>query len=513
MTIRVYNTLSDKKEEFIPKEEGKIGMYVCGPTVYNYIHIGNARCYLSFDIIKRYLKFKGFTVYHVQNFTDVDDKIINRAKEENTSPEEIAEKYTDAFREDMKKLKVASPDVAPKATETISDMIEVIKVLIEKGFAYQIEGSVYFEVTKFKGYGKLSKRTLEDMRAGERVEVDERKRHPMDFALWKEAKEVEPYWESPWGKGRPGWHIECSVMSYKYLGMGFDIHGGGRDLIFPHHENEIAQSESYAGTEPFVRYWLHNGFVNMGEEKMAKSLGNVVLMKDLLEEYPSDVIRMFMLSTHYRSPISFSVERLKESSVKLDTLNKLSSNINFVLANADFNEKDSRIQGFKDSRLKENISRLRQKFIDEMDDDFNTAGALGAIFELEKEINIFINENEPSSPTAKGGQRGVKKQLEEARDTVLELTGVVGLDLGEAKSQSHKVTKSQVNDLEKDLGFSSVSDSESMDSRIDRIVKLRDQMRKEKNWSKADEIRQKLGEIGIVIEDTPYGGRWVHNKT
>ncbi|MFW6113512.1 MAG: cysteine--tRNA ligase, partial [Actinomycetota bacterium] len=303
MNLKVYNTLTRKKDDFVPREEGKVSMYVCGPTVYNYIHVGNGRAYLVFDVIKRYLAYKGFEVFCVQNFTDVDDKIIKRSQEEGKSPHEIARVYEEAFLEDMSALNIEPPDVAPRATGTIQQMIDIVEGLVEKGHAYVVDGDVFFSVESFEEYGKLSGRTLEEMRAGERVEVDPRKRHPMDFALWKASKSGEPSWESPWGRGRPGWHIECSAMALKYLGMGFDIHGGGQDLIFPHHENEITQSEAYTGEKPFARYWLHNGFVNIREEKMSKSLGNIILVREILKRYEPDVVRLLSLQTHYRSPI------------------------------------------------------------------------------------------------------------------------------------------------------------------------------------------------------------------
>ncbi|MDH7480064.1 MAG: cysteine--tRNA ligase, partial [Syntrophomonadaceae bacterium] len=305
MSLRVSNTLARQKEEFISREPGKVGMYVCGPTTYNYIHLGNARPIVVFDTIRRYLRYRGYQVFYVQNFTDIDDKIINRAREENDDPASLAQRYIEEYFEDADALNVLRADVHPRVSEHLPEIREMISVLLNKGFAYRVDGDVYFDVDRFAGYGKLSGRSREEIMVGARVEVDERKRNPMDFALWKEAKPGEPAWDSPWGPGRPGWHIECSAMSLKYLGAGFDIHGGGSDLIFPHHENEIAQSEAYAGKEPFARYWLHNGFITVNQEKMSKSLGNFFLVRDIRQQFPPEVIRFYLLSTHYRSPLDF----------------------------------------------------------------------------------------------------------------------------------------------------------------------------------------------------------------
>ena len=329
--IKVYNTLTGKKEEFIPLQPGKVTIYACGVTVYDFSHLGHARGAVAFDLIQRYFRRKGFEVKYVRNFTDVDDKIINRAKEEAITAAEVARKYIDAYQEDMKRLGVGRADVEPKATEHIAEMLEVIKGLLEKGHAYVIDGDVYFRVASFKEYGKLSKRNLEDLKAGARVEVDERKQDPLDFALWKASKPGEPAWNSPWGSGRPGWHIECTAMGFKHLGETFDIHAGGKDLIFPHHENEIAQSEAYSGKK-FVNYWLHNGFVNINQEKMSKSLGNFFMIRDILNQYDAEVVRLFLLSTHYRSPIDFSDANLKDARAGLDRYYTMKESILKVLA-------------------------------------------------------------------------------------------------------------------------------------------------------------------------------------
>lgn len=482
MSLKLYNTLTQGKEEFTPREPGKVAMYVCGPTVYNYIHIGNARCYLVFDIIKRYLQFRGYDVYHVQNFTDIDDKIINRAAEEGILPEEVAKKYTAAFLDDMKLLQVIPPDVAPTATETVSDMIEAISILISKGFAYAVDGDVFYQVEKFPGYGKLSKRSLDEMRAGERVMVDERKRHPMDFALWKSAKPGEPWWESPWGKGRPGWHIECSVMSFKYLGASFDVHGGGMDLVFPHHENEIAQAEAYLGIEPFVRYWLHNGFVNMGSEKMAKSLGNVVLAKELIKEFGANAIRMFMCGTHYRSPISFGPERLTEAAAKFDRLMRLRQRVKYLKDHGTFvqspltTDSEREVLGF--------LNGFEERFIETMDDDFNAPAGIALIFEAVEKVNTFMDTMEKSNSLS----YSVKDCIDKI-DLIYEKIAapIFGFDFAEQK-------------VAETTGLSDVE--------IEDLLKEREKARMERRFDDADSIREKLTQNGITIDDTPLGSRW-----
>ncbi len=498
MSLKIYNTLTRKKEDFITREKNQVQMYVCGPTVYNFIHIGNARCYIVFDMIKRYFRYLGYKVKCVQNFTDVDDKIINRSKEEGISCEEVSEKYTRAFLEDMENLGVEPAEVYPKATEHIREMQEIIAGLINKGFAYVVDGDVYFEVDKFKGYGKLSGRTKEEMRAGERVEVSERKKNPLDFALWKKAKEGEPWWDSPWGKGRPGWHIECSAMSLKYLGMGFDIHGGGMDLIFPHHENEIAQSEAYLSEEPFVRYWLHNGLLTFREEKMAKSVGNIVLLRDLLKQWHPNALKLFYLSTHYRSPIDFTFEKMVEATKAWERLEITLDNINFILTRGRFEalpEKE-RTKG-----LEKAIKRTEDKFKKAMDDDFNTPRALSAIFELAREVNTFIDENQSRLVIED------KKVLKEARDKILNLSGVLGLKLMQPLSILPDLVR-KLRGYYLELVGSESEESLNLEEVLDCILSLREEARKEKDWERADQIRRRLKEFGVEIEDTPFGPRW-----
>ncbi len=430
--IKAYNTMTGRKEALNPRDEGKIGMYVCGPTVYNYIHVGNGRAYLTFDIIKRYLLYQGYKVTHVQNFTDVDDKIINRAAEEGTTPEELARRYEEAFKRDMVSLNVLPPDVTPRATEYVGKMADMIAVLQEKGHAYEVDGDVYFSIESFPEYGKLSKRSPEDMRAGERVEVDQRKRHPADFALWKSAKPGEPSWDSPWGRGRPGWHIECSTMSLEHLGMGFDIHGGGQDLIFPHHENEIAQSEAYSGESPFVRHWMHNGFVNISEEKMSKSLGNIVTVHEIVEKYHPDVLRMLVLQTHYRNPIDFGPEALDEAKRAYERLE------NCVFALSEFLGREGGVVAPARSQREVELSGLLQdterRFEEAMDDDFNTARALGVAFELVKELNTYLDE-QATFPTPAGVIMAGFGQ-----ETLLKLCQVLGLfaPLKEAEEEAYQ---------------------------------------------------------------------------
>ncbi|MCL6471276.1 MAG: cysteine--tRNA ligase [Firmicutes bacterium] len=499
MSLKIYNTMSREKEEFVPRDEGKVAMYVCGPTVYNYIHIGNGRTYLSFDIIYRYLKYLGYEVTYVRNLTDVDDKIINKAKEEGVSAQEIAERYSIAFTEDTDEMGLARPTIVPKATEHINEMIEIIEGLIKKGLAYEVDGDVYFEVTKFPGYGKLAHRTLEEMRAGERVEIDPRKHHPMDFALWKSAKPDEPSWDSPWGKGRPGWHIECTAMSLKYLGVGFDIHGGGQDLIFPHHENELAQTEGYTG-EQFVRYWMHGGMVNIGEEKMAKSLGNIILVRDLLKEHNPNVLRLLALGTHYRSPIDFGSEKLREAEAAYERFLNVRRRIESAMESPTVTRIPEQIE--ETGRLQHAIQSAKAKFVESMNDDFNSAAALASLFELVKEINTFIEATEQEMTIL------AKDTLSKADEMLLELAGAVGLNLAlpEAEEIESKLPDA-IYELASEVLETGI-DKKGKSELIDNILARRNQARKNKEWAIADRIRSALSELGIEIEDTPLGSRW-----
>lgn len=502
MILRAYNTLASEKQEFVPQNSSCVTMYVCGPTVYNVIHIGNARAYIAFDAIRRYFEYKGYHVKFVRNITDVDDKIIKRAAEESSTPKEIARTYTQAFEEDMRLLGVKEADVSPKATEHIQDMVKTVSKLVERGYAYVVDGDVFFDVAKFSDYGKLSHKTIGELRAGERVEVDERKRSPLDFALWKSSKEGEPAWDSPWGKGRPGWHIECSAMSSKYLGFGFDIHGGGQDLIFPHHENEIAQAEAAEGRKPFVKYWLHNGFVNIDKEKMAKSVGNVVLVRDLANRYKGrevvlrNALRMLFLSTHYRSPIDFSYDLLREASAKVESLSLLVQNVDFLLKKADF--KQAKSLSSDEKKAQQKISQVEGKFAVAMDDDFNTASAIAALFELEKELNTFIENNQNKLSTK------AKEILVGAKEITIRLAEkVIGLDLTTALPL--RASPKKLAELEE--AFLGKKQSGGENIRLEGLVQEREEARLKKDFKKADEIRKRLDEIGVLVEDTPYGPR------
>jgi cysteinyl-tRNA synthetase len=478
MGLKVYNTLTKSKEAFVPGEPGKVKMYVCGVTPYNHPHIGNARPFITWDVIKRYLQHKGLEVLHVQNFTDVDDKIINTANQETVSWDTVATRYINSYFEVMDRLNVLRANVYPKVSEHMAEIITIVKTLIEKEIAYVVDGDVYYSVERFEGYGKLSGRSLEDMKAGARVDVDERKHHPMDFALWKKAKAGEPAWESPWGPGRPGWHIECSAMSLKYLGNHFDFHGGGSDLIFPHHENEIAQSEAYTGEESsFVKYWLHNGFITVNEEKMSKSLGNFFLIKDILVHYPPEVLRFFILSTHYRSPLDFSDERLAEAGRSLGRLRVAMENC------LEVETLPQGIESEASKRLKTAAEHARQEFYDAMDDDFNTALAISVMFGLAKEINVYYN-----GVTA-GKHKHDNIAYQTAKQNFFMMAEVLGILVDERAGKVNGSDK-LVNPL------------------MDLIIEIRQQARKNKDWTTADKIRDSLGNIGIVLEDSPQGVRW-----
>lgn len=478
MTLRVYNTLTRQKEEFVPVEADKVKMYVCGVTPYNHPHIGNARPFLTWDVIKRYLEHQGFKVYHVQNFTDVDDKIINAANAEGVTWDGIANRYIASYFEVMDKLNIRRADLYPTVSEHMADIIAMVEKLVTKGYAYIVDGDVYYSIEKFDEYGKLSGRNIEDMQAGARVDVDERKNHPMDFALWKSAKPSEPSWDSPWGKGRPGWHIECSAMSLKYLGNSFDFHGGGSDLIFPHHENEIAQSEAFVEEEqPFVRYWLHNGFITVNEEKMSKSLGNFFLVKDILKHYSPDVLRFFVLSTHYRSPLDFSDERMSEAQRSLERLRTAVENSNHV------RKMPSTVSETETDNLKTVALQAQQDFYAAMDDDFNTALAIGVMFGLAKEINVYYN-----AVTAGKVQHNVEAYTV-MHDVYFMMADVLGILVHE---RQEKLDGSQ----------------EMIGQLMDIIINIRQDARQSKNWAIADKVRDSLGAVGIILEDSPQGVRW-----
>jgi len=473
--MKIFNTLSGQKEEFRPG--GKtVNIYVCGVTVYDDCHIGHAMSYVIFDAIRRYLEFSGYKVKHVQNFTDIDDKIINRANQVGMSSSELAEKYVDEYFKDMDALNIQRAHVYPKATEEIPKIIEVIQGLIAKGYAYDSEGSVYFRVKNFPGYGKLSHQALDDMISRGSAE-EGKKEYPLDFALWKAAKPGEPFWQSPWGQGRPGWHIECSAMALKYLGKSLDIHGGGQDLIFPHHENEITQSESFTGVEPFVRHWLHNGLLQMGENKMSKSLGNLITVKQALERYSADAIRLFILGSHYRSPLTYSEEALKAAEVGMERLRQA-----------------TRDGGKTGGKKVIDAEPFKSRFIESMDDDFNTAQAVAVLFDLAREINRAREKNH---------------DVIGALNTLTELAQVLGFTLEEPARQplepgpfiallsefSHEFRKAPEHDLK-------------VEQFIQRLIEAREALRKAKRWQLADVVRDRLAGLGIALEDTPKGTVW-----
>ncbi|MFY9175153.1 MAG: cysteine--tRNA ligase [Peptococcia bacterium] len=479
--LQVYNTLSGRKEPFVPLEEGKVGMYVCGPTTYNYIHLGNARPLVVFDTVRRYLEYLGHEVTYVQNFTDVDDKIINKALEEKQNPLELAAFYVEEYFQDAEALNVRRATIHPKVSQHIGNIIELVQALVEKGYAYESEGDVYFEVSKFTDYGKLSKRDLNDLQAGARVEVAEQKRHPADFALWKKAKAGEPSWSSPWGEGRPGWHIECSAMSHEYLGETFDIHAGGMDLIFPHHENEIAQSEACHGSQ-MARYWLHNGFITINQEKMSKSLGNFFLLRDILQKFPGAVVRFYLLSTHYRSPLDFDDQKLaaaQKGLERLQTTNRLLKEAwkNNVLEEGKSGTKSEQ-QILAEGELTGEWLDYKIRFMEAMNDDFNTALAIAVLFELAHAINGLITAvvNEPQK----------KQELFLAGKLFAELTEVLGLELDSAGQKGQEELKEE----------------------IEALIEKRQEARKSKDYQLADQIRDQLKEKGVILEDTPQGVRW-----
>lgn len=462
--MKLYNTLTRTKEEFVPIEEGKVKMYVCGPTVYNYIHIGNARPFIIFDTLRRYLEYRGYDVTFVQNFTDVDDKIIKRGHEEQISPEEVANKYINEYFVDADGLGIKRASVHPRVTDNINEIIAFVKELEDKGYAYEVNGDVYFDTKKFEGYGKLSKQNQDDLEAGARIEVNSQKRHPMDFVLWKSKKEGEPGWQSPWGEGRPGWHIECSVMSNRYLGETIDIHAGGQDLAFPHHENEIAQSEARSG-KTFSNYWVHNGYININNEKMSKSKGNFFTVRDISKSYDLEIVRFFMLSSHYRNPVNFSDELLSQSKAGLERLYNAKERTEFIISNL----QESSITE-EEKSLVEELNSYRTKFINAMEDDINTADAISSIFELSRFINTNVNE--------KSSLEFAKKCLDEFN----ELTSVLNI----------------VNKKQDDI----------LDEEIENLIQKRVEAKKNKDFKLADDIRQELLEKGIILEDTRQGTKW-----
>lgn len=462
--MRIYNTLTRKKEEFIPLEEGKVRMYVCGPTVYNYIHIGNARPVIIFDIVRRFLEYKGYEVNYVSNYTDVDDKIIKKAQEEGVSASEISERYIKEFQKDLKGLNVKPATHNPKATEEIDQMIEMISSLIKNGYAYEKNGTVYFKTRQFKDYGKLSKKNLDDLEAGIRIAVADEKDDKVDFVLWKPKKEGEPSWSSPWGDGRPGWHIECSVMSNKYLGDQIDIHGGGEDLIFPHHENEIAQTEACTGKQ-MAKYWMHNGFVNIDNKKMSKSEGNFFTVRDIGKQYSLAVLRFFMLSVHYRNPINFSKELMEASKHGLERIQNAVFNLEYLLESA-ATEKQKK----EEDVIRTEINQLNKKFNEAMEDDFNSADGIAAIFETVKLANSKLSVDSS------------KELIKNVLDQILLLCDV--------------------------LGIQGKKEEELLDEEIEKLISERQDARKSKNFARADEIRDQLLNEGIILEDTREGVRW-----
>lgn len=463
MAIKFYNTLTRNKEEFKPIEDGKVKMYVCGPTVYNYIHIGNARPAIVFDTVRRYLQYRGFDVKYVSNFTDVDDKLIRAANELGEDVPTIANRFIDAFYEDVSALGVQKADAHPRVMENMDIIIEFIETLISKGYAYESEGDVYFRTRKFEDYGKLSHQPIDDLRLGARIEVGEKKQDPLDFALWKAAKEGEIFWESPWGKGRPGWHIECSAMAKKYLGETIDIHAGGQDLTFPHHENEIAQSEALSG-KTFANYWLHNGYIQIDNEKMSKSLGNFVLVHDILKQIDPQVLRFFMLSVHYRNPINFSQELLENAKSGLDRIRTAYENLRYR-QNVSTGLTDSDEQWLKV------VDDSHEQFITEMDDDVNTANAISVIFDLAKQANIYLRESHTSDKV-------IAAFIEEFET----LAGVLGIKLQQ--------------------------ENELLDEEIEELIQKRIDARKNRDFALADQIRDQLKDMNIILEDTPQGTRW-----
>ena len=472
MSLQLYNTLSGKKEEFIPLRGKQVGMYVCGPTVYNYFHIGNARPFLVFEVLRRYLKYKNYDVTYVSNFTDIDDKVINKAEEMGCTYSEVADRFIKEYFQDADYLNIGRADFYPRATEHIADIIGLIQRLEEKGFTYVVEGDVFYDISNFKEYGKLSKQNLDEIKIGARIELDERKKNPYDFVLWKKAKEGEPKWDSPWGAGRPGWHVECSAMSAKFLGESFDIHAGGEDLIFPHHENEIAQSEAASG-KIFAKYWMHNGYLKIDNRKMSKSLGNILTIRELSQKYDGSVMRHFLLSAHYRSPLNYSLEQMEQSKKSMETLNNAVYNLDFILQK---NLGNSAIDQ-KSKKLSDTVDEMVEEFNAAMDDDFNTPKALSTLYLLAREANIYLNEVPDKNKEV------VKKVLQFYKDFG---TTILGLKYFSELDEQEQISKEDV----------------------EQLIEERERARKNKDWQAADQIRDKLNSLGVIIEDTAEGARW-----
>ena len=466
MSMVLYNDLTRTKEPFVPVHEGHVGFYSCGPTVYDFFHIGNARPFIVFDTLRRYFEYSGYEVTFVQNFTDIDDKMINRANQEGITVSELADRFIAEYYRDADALGVRRPTHAPKATEHMAEIIDLVSTLIEKGHAYEVDGDVFFDVASFPAYGVLAKQSLEDLQSAARTDVNEQKRNPLDFALWKSKKEGEPSWPSPWGDGRPGWHIECSAMSMKYLGSTLDIHSGGTDLTFPHHENEIAQAEAATG-KTFAKYWIHNGYLLIDKEKMSKSLGNFLTARAALEKFPPRAIRFFMLSAHYRSPINFSEESLVQAESAVERLDNCWSDLQHAKKNRGDKEGGS-------GELAALLDGLENRFREAMDDDFNTAAALGIIFEGVKGINTFLKEStNPDAPSLERAEQFLR--------TVDSILGIIGIEEGEAHGDEDE---------------------------IENLMKERETARRERNFSRSDEIRDSLAARGILLEDTPQGTKW-----
>lgn len=533
MGLKIYNTFTREKEEFVPREEGKVSIYTCGPTVYNYIHIGNARTFLNFDMIRRYFAFLGYEVTYVQNITDVDDKIINRANEEGIDPAEVASKYLDAFNRDMDELGVARPDINPKATEHIEDMLKVISGLVENGSAYVSEGDVYFDVSGYPGYGELSGRSLEEQQVTSQCGVEmERKNDPNDFALWKSSKPGEPYWDSPWGPGRPGWHIECSTMSVKYLGDDFDIHGGGQDLIFPHHENERAQAEAFSGGRRFAKYWMHSGMLNMDKEKMSKSLGNIKSLREVLDEYHPEVLRILALGTHYRNPLNFSDRSLEEAKATLERIQNCMFNLNDLLKHLE-KTGSSADRDMREEKLFGDLEKAESEFRECMDDDFNSAAALGVVFNIIREVNAYIAEIEQTRSLGGMpalleselvlskllGALGLSKAAQGYTDTLAIAESAAGREAGPTVGELQQFVQGLSEQIEAgpetealtlfmDERKSTIDSASAPEELIELALDIRQIAREARLFEFADEIRDGITGLGIRVEDGAEGSRW-----